>query len=223
VDHSVLILGSQEILSIVLALSYGGTMTGAMPGYDLDANELWEHSLMTASAAEVAVNSDLPLNGVPSIAFTVGLLHDIGKRVIGQAVSIELHNKIRELVKQSKISRVEAEMKILGTDHAEVGSVLLHDWHLPEAIIEGVAHHHQPVWKTYPQLSVVSHLANGLAHLSGSAPESDPYAEWITEPMKHALGLTPQKMEVLLAAVGKASEKMKKLMAAMQEPVKGNP
>ena len=57
-----------------------------------------------------------------------------------------------------------------GRDHSEVGACLLQRWSLPESIVEAVANHHSPVTKARASIIGVVYLANGVAHLSGTAP-----------------------------------------------------
>src|ERR1700743_384439 len=85
VDQAVLILGHHQILHIVLTLAFGGAMAVPLTGYAVEANELWRHSLTSATAAEFLVSNAFDLNVDPPVAFTVGLLHDIGKLVLNQA------------------------------------------------------------------------------------------------------------------------------------------
>jgi putative nucleotidyltransferase with HDIG domain len=212
VDQAVLILGHQQILHIVLTLAFGSAMVVPLPGYAVEAKELWRHSLITATAAEVVVNDSPELNLELPVAFTVGLLHDIGKLVLGQALTPELQAAIRSRVEQGRISRVEAEQEVLGTDHAEVGGVLLQTWHLPEEIIEGVANHHRPVLKPRPKLSVVAHVANSIAHLVGSAPGWDAFAVRVDEQVTEALELNHEKLEIMMADVRESFDKVDQFM-----------
>jgi putative nucleotidyltransferase with HDIG domain len=212
VDQAVFILGHQQILHIVLTLAFGSAMVVPMPGYAMEAKELWRHSLITATAAEVVVN-DLPdLNLELPVAFTVGLLHDIGKLVLGQALTPDLQTAIRNRVEQGCISRVEAEKEILGTDHSEVGAVLLQSWHLPEEIIEAVANHHRPVLTPRPKLSVVTHVSNSLAHLVGSAPGWDAFAIRVDDQVTETLELNHEKLELMIADVRESFDRVDQFM-----------
>lgn len=212
VDQAVLILGHQQILHIVLTLAFGSAMVVPLPGYAVEAKELWRHSLITATAAEVVVN-DLPdLNLELPVAFTVGLLHDIGKLVLGQALTLDLQTAIRSRVEQGRISRVEAEKEILGTDHSEVGAALLQSWHLPEEIIEAVANHHHPVLTPRPKLSVVTHVSNTLAHLVGSAPGWDGFAVRVDDQVTETLELNPEKVELMMADVRESFDRVDQFM-----------
>ena len=141
------------------------------------------------------MNADTP------VAFTVGLLHDIGKLVLSQALTADLQAEIRKHIEHDKLSRAEAEKAVLGTDHGEVGALLLQGWHLPEDVVEAVANHHQPILKPRPRLSVVTHLANCLAHLSGSAPGWDGYAVRISNDVVTCLEITPEQLEQMVVNV----------------------
>jgi putative nucleotidyltransferase with HDIG domain len=212
VDQAVLILGHQQILHIVLTLAFGSAMVVPLPGYAMEAKELWRHSLITATASEVVIN-DLPeLNLEMPVAFTAGLLHDMGKLVLGQALTPELQLAIRNRVENGRISRAEAEKEILGTDHSEVGAVLLQSWNLPGEIVEAVAHHHLPLMEPRPQLSVVAHIGNCLAHRVGSAPGWDSFALRVDNRVTAALDLNSEKLELMLMEVSESFDRVDQFM-----------
>ncbi len=212
VDQAVFLLGHQQILHIVLTLAFGSAMVVPLPGYAVEANELWRHSLVTATAAETVVTEIPELNVDPAVAFTVGLLHDIGKLVLGQVLTPDFQADIHRQVELEKISRSEAEKVVLGTDHGEVGACLLQDWHLPGNIVEAVAHHHQPVLEPRPQLSVVTHLANSIAHLAGSAPGWDGYVPRVDDRVATTFGITGDKLENMVIAVRDSFDRVDQFM-----------
>ena len=212
VDQAVFVLGHQQILHIVLTLAFGSTMVVPLPGYAVEASELWRHSLINAIAGETIANDLVDLNVDPPVAFTVGLLHDIGKLVLGQALTPEVQAEIRARVEHGQQSRSEAEKAVLGTDHCEVGALLLQNWHLSDDVVEAVAHHHQPVLKPRPRLSVVTHLANGIAHLAGSAPGWDGYAMRISNEVVEHLEITPEQVEKLVITVRESFDHVDQFM-----------
>jgi putative nucleotidyltransferase with HDIG domain len=213
VDQAVLMLGHQQILHIVLTLAFGSAMVVPLPGYAVEANELWRHSLITATAAEMVAAEAYDLNVETPVAFTVGLLHDIGKLVMGQALTPEIQAEIRQLIEQQSCSRSEAEKKILGTDHGEIGACLLQSWNLPEEILEAVANHHQPVCTPRPKLSVITHIANCLAHLAGSAPGWDGFAVRVDPAAVAALNFDEARLENMVANVRSAFERVDQFMS----------
>lgn len=200
-DQSVLMLGHQQILHIVLTVAFGTAMVVPLPGYAVEANELWRHSLITASAAEIIVAETSGMNVEAPVAFTVGLLHDIGKLALGQALTPEIQAAIRHLIESEQLSRSEAEKQIIGTDHGEVGACLLRGWNLPEDILEATANHHNPVYEPRPRLSVITHLANYLAHLAGSAAGGDGFAVRVNPQAVAALNINEERLEALVAEV----------------------
>jgi putative nucleotidyltransferase with HDIG domain len=213
VDQAVFLLGHQQILHIVLTLAFGSAMVVPLPGYAVEANELWRHSLITATAAETIAAEIPDLNVESAVAFTIGLLHDIGKLVLGQTITQDFQDSIRLRVEQDHISRSEAERAVLGTDHCEVGGCLLQEWHLPEDIVEAVAHHHNPVLDPRPRLSVVTHLANCTAHLAGSAPGWDGYAVRVDERVISTFDLTGDKLESMVITVRESFDRVDQFMA----------
>jgi putative nucleotidyltransferase with HDIG domain len=213
VDQAVLILGHQQILHIVLTLAFGSAMVVPLPGYAVEASELWRHSLITASAAEIIAAETNAMTIEKPAAFTVGLLHDIGKLVLSQALTPDLQMSVRQLIEQQKISRSEAEKIVLGTDHGEVGACLLKSWHLPETIIEATANHHNPVFEPAPQLSVVTHLANCLAHLAGSAPGWDGFAVRVNPQALTTLDIGEDRLETMVAEVRASFDKVDQFMS----------
>ncbi len=212
VDQAVLILGHHQILHIVLTLAFGGAMAVPLVGYAVESNELWRHSLTAATAAEHVVSNGIDINVDPHVAFTVGLLHDIGKLVLGQVLTPEHQTNIRALIEDKRNSRWEAEKLVLGTDHAEVGGALLRAWNLPEDIIEGVGNHHQPVVDPKPKLSSVSHLANCLAHRVSLAPGLETYATFVDLKVAEAFSLTPARIESLTEEVSSSCDRVDQLM-----------
>ncbi|MGO8766763.1 MAG: HDOD domain-containing protein [Limisphaerales bacterium] len=201
VEQAVLILGHQQILHMVLSLAFGGAMSVTLPGYAIEAKELWSHSLTTAVAAEQLIKSGLPVEIEAPVAFTAGLLHDIGKLAMSQVIEPNTQATIREWITKSNNSRSAAEKVVLGTDHAEVGACLLEKWNLPGDIIEAVLNHHHPVTKPEPKLSAIIHVANCLAHLLGSSPGWEAYAVLVDPKTNEALGITSEWLESLMISV----------------------
>lgn len=213
VDQAVLILGHQQILHIVLTLAFGGAMTVPLSGYAVEANELWRHSLTTATAAEFIVSNSIDVNVDPPVAFTVGLLHDIGKLVLNQVLTPEYQADIRARMTEKGLSRVEAEKEVLGTDHAEVGGALLQAWHLPDHIIEAVSNHHRPVVEPNPKLSAVANVANYVAHLTSAGPGLETCTAQMDDHVAEVFGLTPERVERITAEVRESCDAVDHLMS----------
>jgi putative nucleotidyltransferase with HDIG domain len=126
---------------MVLCMSVAPLVRKPVRGYDLQPDSLWQHSIAVALASEQLAHK-IRLADVGD-AFTAGLLHDIGKVVLGTFVEID-DEPIREIVALDNLAFDEAERMVLGIDHAEVAGVLLADWSVPEAVAEAARWHHDP-------------------------------------------------------------------------------
>jgi HD-like signal output (HDOD) protein len=63
----------------------------------------------------------------------------------------------------------EAERRVFGATHSQVGAYLIGIWGLPEPIVEAVAWHHDPLRcpeRTFTPLTAV-HVANALEEAAG--------------------------------------------------------
>jgi len=140
VRQALALLGWKRLSQLVLASCVRATMDKAVPGYDLPAGDLWRHAVMVSVAAEGLVK-ELNLTGGDDV-FTAALLHDMGKLVLGAYVRDALP-KIEALAADA-VPFEEAETRVLGTNHAEVGAEVLKRWSLPPQIVEAVRWHHAP-------------------------------------------------------------------------------
>ncbi len=175
-EQGVLYLGFGEIHRLIMALSFGSQVGVELPGYDMDAGTLWRHSL-TVGLLTPRVLAMSKRNSVDtSVAYTAGLLHDIGKLVIGQTLEAAQRTKIHKLVESREASLLDAEKTVIGCDHAEIGGCLLHHWRIPDVIVEAVANHHKPPAGKNDLLSAAIHLADATAHQTGASPGWESFA-----------------------------------------------
>lgn len=215
VDQAVLLLGYREVFKLVMAISYSATMAAPIPGYAVAEKEFWKQSIATAAAAECITDCGIWHGDGIEFAFTAGLLQDVGELVIGRAINPDIVEQMRSKVESGAISRIEAEREMLGTDHAEIGASLLKSWNLPEDLVEAVAHHHQPILEPFPKLSIVTHLADGLAHLAGGAPGWGSYAVRISSEAVDKLGLDTAHLESMVISARTAIDRLEKFTSGL--------
>lgn len=165
VNQAVLLLGHKRVYNMVMAMSLRSPLDVPLPAYAMEASDLWRHSLLAATAAEMAVNQGLNLEVDNSTAFTVGLLHDIGKLITNQFLTRQSLTAIRYLVERGQPA-IEAEKSVLGTDHAEVGAALCYIWGLPDFLVEAIGLHHTP--PSALRLSALAYFADWAAHQAES-------------------------------------------------------
>ncbi len=134
-------LGTKRIFQMVLCMSVAPMARRPVKGYDLTSDQLWDHSIAVAMCSE-QLGYKLQLASAMQ-AFTAGLLHDLGKVILGTFVEID-DEPIKEIMESDDLSFDQAERMVLGIDHAEVGAHLMQDWNLPEDVVAATRWHHDP-------------------------------------------------------------------------------
>jgi len=162
IEEAVKYLGLTTVKHITLAVevfNLGSGQSRPPAGFSMEA--LQRHSLLVGDVAASFFSDKQEKED----AFVVGLLHDIGRLLIGVELSKQLAAIVLEM-KAANCSMTTAEDKVLGVTHAEIGGYLLGLWGLPYPIIEAVANHHDPSRvdsTTFDMLAAV-HVADALVH-----------------------------------------------------------
>lgn len=141
IDEALIYLGENRILTLILSLFTEFFFKDNGNGYSLCRGGLHYHALKTAALAERL--SKTTGRSLPTIAYTAGLLHDIGKAVLDQymAASYPLFYR-RVLERGEALTRTEKD--VFGVNHVEIGQRLAEKWSLPENLTEAIACHHNP-------------------------------------------------------------------------------
>jgi putative nucleotidyltransferase with HDIG domain len=160
-QQAVNLLGTETIKALILSIGIFSAFSKVRtPGFSLE--NLWEHSMHVGTLAKkimLDVTSDTQKAEDTVIA---GLLHDIGKLLMIQTEGYS--KKISDILMEKEMTISEAEYKVFGTSHAEVGAYLLSLWGLPSVIIESVAYHHNPSNSLSSNFSILTalHVSNAF-------------------------------------------------------------
>ena len=212
IEKAVAYLGDNNILSIALTSSAVKIYNKPLMGYECKEEEFWEHSLKTAIASkEIALIANGQIE--PGLAYTCGILHDIGKSVISSYLINHTESIIEQLDNGSIHDYTEAEKNILGIDHAEVGYNIGKHWHLPEVFLPVLRWHHEPKMcdEEYILLCYIVHLGDIIAMLSGNGTGSDTLEYTLDTDYKKYLELSSDKFDALIYKVINEFEKIKSL------------
>ena len=136
----------------------------------------WRHAIATALMAR-GLAKQLRLD--EDIAFTAGLLHDIGRLALAAQFPAETGQVLR-YAREMDMPTLDAERQVLATDHLAVGVLIATHWRFPEVVVAAIEHHHAPLPRTAPTIVDVVHVADAFAHgldPSDSADEMVPSVE----------------------------------------------
>ncbi len=98
----------------------------------------WRHSLATALLAkELAKGTSTS----EEVAYTAGILHDIGRLALAMAFPTRYSEFILN-PEPTSLELLEAERELFGIDHCEAGEMLMARWNLPESLVIAASQHH---------------------------------------------------------------------------------
>jgi len=195
VKQAVSLIGLRQTCDFAMGMLFGRVVPERIPGYELKARDFWMHSIATGVLAE-RICLDLHLQ-VAEVPFTAGLLHDIGKLVIGNYLA-ESAGQISIRLEDTSKDFLAVERELLGVDHATVGATVAEVWHIPEALAHVCrGHHHPGEVPRSPHLPLVEavHIANLLAHATGYGADVGGMARSFDEEILNRHGLSASKLE----------------------------
>jgi len=136
IEHAVVLLGTKVIKNLAFTATVLDIMKDEMDSY-------FFHSVACGVAMKTIAMTGpggLPIESAEE-AFVYGLLHDIGKVLFKKYLPQEAE-EVRQLVLSEGVATYEAERRIIGVDHSEMGASIGLKWKLPEILINSIRGHH---------------------------------------------------------------------------------
>ena len=136
------LLGMEAIKSLVLCF-------GAFKQFDditisgFSIESVFQRCVAAAGNARLIASSQGCDQDMVSIAFTAGMLQDLGILVLACGMP-EAYADVISQATESGRSIAEVEIEVLGASHAAVGAYLLQLWGRPRTLVEAVAFHETP-------------------------------------------------------------------------------
>ncbi|MFK7960170.1 MAG: HDOD domain-containing protein [Phycisphaerales bacterium] len=233
IGQSVRRLGVRPLIRMALETQVGSGMLEAGTAYGLQRLAAWRGALFGGLAAEFLAETEPERTGgiEPGLAFSTGLLRDIGKLVIDQLVLKNPDNTIDpgaataeavddvdgDAAAQGRAERVpppppplpdtsflEVERDRFGADHAALGAELATRWKLPDEMISAIAAHHEPAPPgdaAHSSLHDLIHAADTMSLWAGLAIGHDGLRYPVATHVQRGLLRSPRRVESWMAEV----------------------
>ena len=193
IDKALILLGEKRILLLTLSVFTEMFYQQADQGYSLIKGGLFRHSTEISFLAErLALFTG---KAAADTAFTAGLLHDIGKTVLDQAMAAEYPLFYRKMMENSGANLIEIEKEMFGFNHNETGAKLSEKWALPSGLGEAISFHHTPEKAVREkELTHLIFLADILGHSYSAGNSIQSHFSGDMRETFSVLNLTPTKL-----------------------------
>jgi putative nucleotidyltransferase with HDIG domain len=211
--QALLLLGTQELLKIIIASGATRLFCRSTPGYFTDRLGLWRHSVSCALMADLLARElDHPERAT---SFTAGLLHDIGKVVLSLYVD-QKFTEIMEVVDGRGVSFQAAEKEVLGIDHAQLGGEMARLWDFPDRLRMVINLHHLDKPEAYADdMVLLVYLADLLVMMFGQDLGADGLAyHGYPEVLRH-FHMRERDLEKILLNFGSAWQEAQVIFGLM--------
>lgn len=162
---------TQEITSLRRALVYLGLRhvrelaltTSVINAFDgttgaLELNTFWEHSFGVGMVSKI-IAQKIGYQDLEK-AYISGIIHDLGEVFLSNFLR-DPFLEVLDYIKIHPVKLVDAEAKLLGTTHCEIGLSMAQKWNFPDAYCDVIAYHHNPgEAKVDPILCAIVNLAD---------------------------------------------------------------
>lgn len=199
----------QNVINLEIMDNFSETGTNT-----IDPKLFWEHALAVGSASAMIAKETNAMD--PDLAYTAGLLHDVGRIILSQALGEDYPESI-QFARENQLALDPIERRMFGIDHASVMQTILEKWEMSEELIAPIVHHHKGLSTIeldcpdrVEPVAIVS-LADRLVHALGLGCSGN-LAIYPTEEYFAALNL---KGDFLKDLVEKLPEEVQDMRSAM--------
>lgn len=191
-------IGMRRLYDVAVGSSIRRTLPQRIPGYGITAQKFWIHCIAVATIADLLARK-LELKNT-EMAFTAGLLHDIGQLVIGNFLAHAM-----PAANWWTFDTPAKERSLLGCNHCDVGYEVAVKWNLPDSIRDACRWHHE-MTKAADDLDTdmitIINAADALAYMIGF-PGVGYVGEVLDKEAPARLGLGTKELYQLAVSVKK--------------------
>jgi len=165
IQHAAVVLGDKALGELVTLAGTSSLLSNKLYGYAMDAGELWRHSMTVAFGSKIMAQRYMPQ--LENDAFSVGLIHDVGKLVLDRPV-LNRKSVFDEFMASGDKTFLSAENRILGFDHAEIGYDICQQWQIPDSLAKAIRYHHRPSAASDDSLVCIVSMADTIANMAAA-------------------------------------------------------
>lgn len=158
-SQAIVILGMQQVRNLVLSVSAIGSMKPKTSRQHEVLRQFWLHSFGAAAAANLISKKKGIAPKDQETLFVAGLLHDIGRLFLFCNFT-QTYDQVLKYATEKQITIEEAEAKLLGIGHAEIGADMARFWQLPTAITDLIGGHEGPFDESTNSMFLALHYAD---------------------------------------------------------------
>ncbi len=200
IKDAVNMLGIDQVIELALIKSGAEALSGSQEGYGLAEGDMWKYSVSSAVIAK-QIAGKLSLKN-KSTLFTTALIKDIGKIILEKHVS-DAYQEITNLVENKNHSFQEAEKKVLGIDHAELGAMIVKMWKFSPKMIKIIRHHHLTDKAMLKDKEIAAvYLADCICMMMGNGVGSDGLSYRFKDQAMKNLGITADDILIIISEFG---------------------
>jgi putative nucleotidyltransferase with HDIG domain len=211
IRDAISLVGLDHIVRLVLLNSLSANFKKEAAGYGLGEGELWRHAVASAHIAGILADR-FGVNHHKHLIFTAALVKDIGKLILGRFVAFS-YEKINILVQSHGHSFNDAEQKVIGMNHEELGAMVGQKWHFTPKLIYIIRHHHLSDESARQDLETsMVYLADIICMMMGVCTGADGLSYRYYGDVLNRLNLSDKDLQGIIAQAGKKQQQVQMLL-----------
>lgn len=211
VKDAISLVGLDHIVRLVLLNSLSANFKKEPVGYGLGEGELWRHAVTSANVS-VILAERFGASQNKHIIYTAALLKDIGKLILGRYVTFS-YEQINILVHSHGHSFNDAEQRIIGMNHEELGALVAKKWHFSQKLIYIIRHHHLSDESARQDLeTALVYLADIICMMMGVCTGADGLSYRFYSDVLNRMNLSEKDLQGIIAEAAKNQQQVENLL-----------
>jgi len=211
IRDAITLVGMDHIVQLVLLNGLSANFKKEPVGYGLGEGELWRHAVSSAHVAGILADRFGDSQN-KHLVYTAALVKDIGKLILGRFVAFS-YEQINILVQSHGHSFNDAEQKVIGMNHEELGALVGQKWHFSPKLIYVIRHHHLSDESARKDLETsLVYLSDIICMMMGVCTGADGLSYRFYGDVLNRLNLSEKDLQGIIAQAGKNLQQLEMLL-----------